>query len=559
MEDPKPAKGIHFADQTGRWEYRSYVDVVRDSLRVSALLRELGLPRGGIVSLILAQPRDFVAAFMGTLLAGGTPSPIATPMGLRGGAQFPDHVARVLRAATPAVVLSDAALFEVAQRAAKTTGSDAVIAQLNWDEAPAPDDAAGRPLADLALLQFTSGSSGHPKGVRVSRENLFNNVEAIHRWLDWSASDSFVSWLPLYHDMGLVGAMLSPMMASTELWLMRPEQFLRAPLRWLEVLGRQGVTGTTAPSFGYAYAARRVKPEDLAGMDFSAWRVAILGAERVDPTAAADFAALVEPHGFTNTSFLPAYGLAESTLAVTGIAPATGARIVKLASDSLRDGAPVTVADSGRLGVDRPEGAGWLTSCGRPMHGIGVRIVDEDDAALPEGHLGEIVVEGTSVAQGYRTDEGDTLDFSPAGRPTGDAGFTMDGELFVLGRIGDSMKVRGRAVHAEDLEAELARLPGIDAGRCAGVFGSVNGIDVAAVIVEEKTTDWVDGVVALLRSLTSDSVCVLVFRGQRGSILRTSSGKPRRRVMWRQIADGEFGGELVLATDPGALAGSRVL
>src|SRR5690606_13127543 len=271
---------------------------------------------------------------------------------------------------------------------------------------------------------------------------------------------------PLYHDMGLIGTFLGSVVAQIDLWLMSPVDFIRSPARWLDCHGRHGVTITTAPNFGYGYATSRVRDEELAGADFSAWRVAMSGAERVDAGVVADFTTRLAPYGFDSRAITPCYGMAETTLAVTGVRPGLGARIVRPAGP-VDTGAPVTVAGTGTLGADRPEEpAGWIASCGRPVPGTAVEIVDDDGTPLPDGTFGEIRVSGTSVADGYETaDPAANRAFGDDGLRTGDAGFLLDGELYVVGRIGDSLKVRGRKVHAEDLEAALVSVPGVPPGR----------------------------------------------------------------------------------------------
>jgi acyl-CoA synthetase (AMP-forming)/AMP-acid ligase II len=543
LDDPAASRGIHFAEANGGWQFQPYTEIARDAQRVATLLVESGARPGDVVSLLVAESTNFVPAFLGTALAGMTPSPIASPVTFQG--HYAEHVAEIVSAADPAVVLVEQSLEDVARQAVRTVGTGRpvvldAIADLPLGEYTRAD------APDVALLQFTSGSSGTPKGVRITPDNLAANVAAIRGWLGVTPDDSCASWLPLYHDMGLIGTFLCSVVSQVDLWQMTPVDFIRSPLRWLECHGRHGVTITTAPNFGYGYTSNRVRPEELDGMDFSSWRAAMNGAERIDPKVAADFAAMLAPHGFRPSAFAPCYGLAEATVAVSGVAPGAGARIVRLA-ESLRTGEAVTIADKGTLGVDRPEDGGrWLTACGAPVPGTAIQIIDEDGTPLPEGHFGEIQVQGTSVAAGYQSSyPGASSNFTADGLRTGDSGFVLDGDLFVVGRVGDSLKIRGRKVHAEDLETTLTGIPGIPAGRCVVALGNSEEGDHAVVIVEAKENAWLESAVALLRSVVDDTVHVSIVKVKRGTIPRTSSGKPRRRLIWRQFQEQELAGDVI--------------
>ncbi|NGN69412.1 fatty acyl-AMP ligase [Streptomyces sp. A7024] len=548
MDDPAADRGIHFCRPDG-WEFRSYAELAGQALATAAYLRS-EVPGGGVVALQVEEPRVFVPAFLGAMYAGLTPAPIASPLTFAGRGAYAEHAAAILRAARPAAVVADPLAAGSAGQAAARADLAAPLVLPGPDEGLlGPGQATGRGAAELALLQFTSGSSGTPKGVRVTPANLDANVRAILAWLGVTDADSCSSWLPLYHDMGLIGTFLGSAVAGIDLWLMAPVDFIRTPAKWLDCHGRYGATITTAPNFGYGYAASRVRDDDLAGADFSNWRVAMSGAERVDARVAADFATRLAPHGMRPSAFAPCYGMAEATLAVSGVAPGVGARIVRTGGP-LTPGAQVTVTGSGLLGRDRPEEPErWLSSCGRPVPGTRIDIVADDGRPLPEGHFGEIRVGGASVAAGYEGAAADASGrFTADGLRTGDAGFLLDGELFVVGRIGDSLKVRGRAVHAEDLEAALGGLPGVPPGRCAVALGTDEGRGRAVVVVEAAAGEWLDPAVTLLRSALGDAARVTFVTARRGTVPRTSSGKPRRRLLWRQASAGELPGEVVHVT-----------
>jgi acyl-CoA synthetase (AMP-forming)/AMP-acid ligase II len=538
LDDPATNRGIHFADSAGGWSFRTYADLACSVADAADRLVDTGLGTGGVVCIALPSGPEFMAAFFGTLVAGGTPSPLAPPLIFRDIGEYRAHMVRLVRVASPSVVVSDDDLLPVMTEAVQVAGLNCPC--LSLPPTGERCELSARPPAELALLQFTSGSSGTPRGVRISWRNLETHVAAVHEWVHWRDNDSVATWLPLYHDMGLIGVLLCSTVRRTDLWLMRPEYFLRSPASWLECLGRFGATITASPTFGYAYAAKKVTSAELAGMDFSHWRVAGVAAERVDSAALDQFAQLVGPNGFRREAFLPAYGLAEATLVLTGSSVGELPSLVSVDRDSLRFGDPVHVLERSFLG--RASGrTDWLVGCGPPLPGIRLCIVDPAGAPLGEGRLGEIVASGPWVAEGYHNAPASGLTtFTQDGLHTGDAGFVLDGELFVLGRMGDSTKVRGRSLYAEDVEARLATIPGVPAGRVVVVFGRFDGLDSIAAVVERGPGEWVEPAARQLRRETSRSTRVLILEVPRFAIPRTSSGKPRRRLLTQELMEGKL-------------------
>jgi fatty-acyl-CoA synthase len=540
LEDPDTDRGIHFAEDAGGWSFRSYAELAGSVAECAGRLQDAGLRTGGIVCIAAPSGPEFVAAFFGALIAGGTPSPVAPPLIFRSADEYVSQLTRQLQAASPCLVVSDADLHPVVAGAAQATGLDCPCLSLPLGGERCEPRA--RPPAELALLQFTAGSSGSPRGVRISWSNLETLIVALRRWVRWRQDDSVASWLPLYHDMGLIGMFLCAVVHRARLWLLRPEQFLRSPASWLACLGRFGATMTASPTFGYAYAAKKVTPAELEGMDFSRWRVAAVGAERVDAAALERFARLVAPSGFRRQAFLPGYGLAEATLALTGSRLGELPLLVAVDRASLRFGDPVRVLERGCLDPAGDQGRGdWLVGCGRPLPGVRLWIVDATGAPLGEGRLGEIVAAGPWVAEGYHgVPSGGASRFAQGRLCTGDAGFLLDGELFVLGRMGDSTKVRGRSLYAEDVEASLAAIPGVPAGRVVVVFGRLDGLDAVAAVVERQRGAWVEAAARRLRSETGRTARVLILEVPRHAIPRTSSGKPRRRLLGQELMEGRL-------------------
>jgi acyl-CoA synthetase (AMP-forming)/AMP-acid ligase II len=404
----------------------------------------------------------------------------------------------------------------------------------------------------VAALQFTSGSTRRPRGIQLSWDNIAANLAVLRRWTGWQDGDGAACWLPLNHDMGFIGCLL-PLSRQGDLWLMRPDQFIRDPLRWLSSLGPGRASHAAAPPFGYAYAARRVRPAQWAALDLSGWRTAIVGAEAIDPGVLRAFTAVAGPAGFDPAAFCPAYGLAENTVAVTAGARGGPGRVLRPDWQRLCFGEPVRVLETGGLtlapaagsgndGAAARDDAGWLAGHGMPLpaDGIGVEIVDVEGAAVPPGTLGEIVVTGQSVAVGY-------VDEAPFGGRvhSGDAGFVYDGELYVLGRMGDSLKLRARSVYVEDLEAKAQAAAGLS--RLALVSVTDGGRPGIAVFAESAPGDWTAHVTQALRGELGPEPEIVIIAGPRGLIRRTSSGKPRRREMWRLWSAGQLRGSRIPA------------
>lgn len=545
VDDPRTDRGLRFLDDRDGWKFHSFASLAERSYGVAAILGDAGVAQGDVVCIFLPTSEPLVAAIFGTWIAGGTISALVPPSMFDDEELYILHVSRILRTACPTVVATDATYYAFVERAVAASGLDATVV---LDVTGRAEHALSpRRRGSVALLQFTSGSSGTPRGVRVSFESLVANIDSIRRWIRMGADDVTATWLPLYHDMGLIGCLLTPSVNASDVWVMRPDQFVRDPGKWLECFGRERASLCASPNFGYGYAARKVSMETLGGCDFSHWRVAIAGAEPVDAGALTLFSEAFGPFGFSNRAFLPAYGLAEATLAVTGSSPNVVARAVQLDWDNLLFGAAVDVLSVSEIGALNHENSlGWLVGSGRPHPGIEVRIVGADGGDVPSGTLGEIFVSGESVALGYTGGEGaGATRFVRGGILTGDAGFLYDGELFVVGRMADSIKIRGRSVYADDLEARLAAGTGIRRGRCVVVARPSRTGGAILAIGECVDAEWSTRAGKILKSYVGEDTPVRVLTGPRGVIRRTSSGKPRRRLMWELDSSGELEADVV--------------
>jgi fatty-acyl-CoA synthase len=517
-------RGVCFASGRDGWDFLSYRELAAAAGGFAARLRRRGVGAGDVVCTAMDTGPDLLATFFGAWAAGATVTPVRPPS-YEPASEYARRVDSVLASARPAATV-------IGRGQAHLLAGSAGGEIWEPDGSTAPVSLA--PASPVAVLQFTSGSSGTPRGVRVSWDNIAANLGLLARHMGWEPGNSIASWVPLHHDMGFMATMLFPVTSQADLWLMQPTQFASNPARWLACFGPSLATHTYAPSFAFGYAARRVPADRLAALDMSGLRVASIGAEVVDPVALDRFARLAAPGGFSPSAFQFGYGLAEHTLIVTGSPPPIPPRIVRIDWAGLTVGAEVSVLDEMRIG-DRPvsPGEGWVGGHGLPFAEVQLQIVDNEGREVPTGHLGQIVVRSPSVAQGYQHRDG----FQPfhGTLATGDAGFIHGQDLFVLGRMGDSIKISARNVYMEDLDGKVAAEAGLSRDRVC-VVGAVRGDGPQIVVfAEAKAGPWKERLAEFLRAELGPEPAITVVDGRRGLIKRTSSGKPRRRLMWEAL------------------------
>jgi len=462
------------------------------------------------------------------------PVPLYPPVRLGRMDEYLAATARMLRVSGARAVVTSRTVARILGRAVADAGPGLDVGVLDAaDLVSGPEAGVGREAADLALVQFSSGSTVDPKPVSLSHANLVSQVDSLMVLVRPTREDVLVSWLPLYHDMGLIGCLLGAVGYPGPLVLIPPEHFLARPALWLRAIGRHRGTISAAPHFAYAYAAERVRDADLEGLSLASWRVALDGAEPITAGALQRFSARFAPSGLDPGALIPVYGLSEASLAVT-FCPA-GRPPLAEALD------PARLAE-GEVSPGRRE----VVSVGRPVPGAEVEVRDEAGAPLPERRLGRIHVRGPSVMQGYLGDEAATGRALRDGwLDTGDLGFHAGGELFVHGRVKDLVIVRGANHAPEEFESALGAIPGLRPG-CAVALGYLppDGEGEELLVLAERSRDAAGRSEALEDAIRA---AVLARTGVRvhavgllepGTLPRTSSGKMRRAEALRRFLAG---------------------
>jgi fatty-acyl-CoA synthase len=521
--------------------HRSYADVRLASFRIAGGLRESGLRRGDLVALVLGDAEQFLETLFGASMAGVIPASLYPPATTSGDlSRYLELTAGILRASGARAVVTSRALASAFETLRATCPELALILPVETLDGPAIEPAAPPSIDDIAFVQFTSGSTAAPKGVALTHRNVSANVDAMNGpdGVATGDGDVGVSWLPLNHDMGLVGMALGPLYAGRSCVLMPPQAFVKRPVEWLRALTRHQGTISFAPNFAFDLCVRRVKDADLNGLDLSRWRIAGCGAEPVHAPTLAAFAARFAAVGFRATSYLPSYGLAEHVLAATFAPRGRAPRVEELSAEELTERRAARPARGDDLAVT-------LVSCGRPFPGHAIRIVAEDGQPLPERQVGEILLTGPSVMLGYYREAELTAEAIRDGwLHTGDLGYLSDGELYVCGRAKDVIIVNGRKYHPQDFEWAVDSLTGVRRGRVVAFGTAAPGRADRVIIVVEPSgtvpgatlTEAIRRQVSDLFGLYVDEV-VLVPSGTVG---RTTSGKVQRTATKARYERGQL-------------------
>jgi fatty-acyl-CoA synthase len=522
-------RGLNFHDPRGQL-VRAYpfAELRRDAIAAARRLIAAGIKPQDRVALIAETSAEFAALFFGAVYAGAWPVPLPLPTSFGGRDSYIEQLRIQLSSCDPALLVFPPEIAEMASQAGDLAGVDAIdwttLAMREAPDAALPEASPD----DIAYLQYSSGSTRFPHGVVITHRALLNNLAAHSHGMELVDSDRCVSWLPWYHDMGLVGCFLSPVANQVSTDYLKTEDFARRPLAWLDLISRnRGTTLSYSPTFGYDICARRISSQTKASdrFDLSRWRVAGNGADMIRPDVMQSFVDAFADAGFKATAFLPSYGLAEATLAVSIMPPGEGIR-VELVEETQLSGVPA--------GEDRPQRYRAIVNCGKPVRDMTIEIRDEDGLPLPDGAIGKVWCQGPSVMSGYfRDPEATAACMADGWLDTGDMGYLSDGYVYIVGRAKDMIIVNGRNHWPQDIEWAVEQLPGFKAGDIAAFsITTPGGEETPAVLVQCRTSD--DAERARLRDEIRERVravtgmnCVIELVPPR-TLPRTSSGKLSR-------------------------------
>ncbi len=534
-------RGLNFHDPRGMLA-RPYLysELRQDALKTAYRLIEEGVQPQDRVALIAETGADFAALFFGCIYAGAWPVPLPLPTSFGGRDSYIDQLAVQMKSADPKLLFYPAELDKMAGDAARSCG----VKGIDWESfATRPAKDVPLPSAqpeDIAYLQYSSGSTRFPHGVAVTHHALLNNLAAHSHGMELCDTDRCVSWLPWYHDMGLVGCLLSPVANQVSADYLKTEDFARRPLAWLDLISSNpGTTLSYSPTFGYDICARRISSQTRASerFDLSRWRVAGNGADMIRPDVMQSFVDAFDDAGFKASAFLPSYGLAEATLAVTIMPPGEGL-IVELVDEGELSGDPQS--------ADKPQRFRAIVNCGKPCRDMAVEIRNSDGATMPERAIGKVWASGPSIMHSYFRDDISTAACLKDGwLDTGDMGYMSQGYVFVVGRAKDMIIINGKNYWPQDIEWAVEQLPGFKAGDIAAFsVTAANGEETPAVLVQCRTTDdsermqLRDTIREKVRSITGMN-CVVELVPPR-TLPRTSSGKLSRAKARNLYLSGEI-------------------
>ena len=539
-------KGLNFHDMRGALErVYPYSEMRADAMKAARQFAAMGIEKGDRVALVAETGAEFAALFCGCIYAGAWPVPLPLPTGFGGKEGYIEQLSVQLDSSDPKILIYPAEIAEMAGAAAERQGCEGQ----SWEDfSERPDPEADLPEADpqdICYLQYSSGSTRFPTGVAVTHEALLHNLYGHASGVNLGENDRVVSWLPWYHDMGLVGCFLSPIANQASVDYIRTEHFARRPLAWLDLISRnQGNTLSYSPTFGYDICARRISSQSNVGerLDLSRWRTAGNGADMIRPDVMQNFVNAFAGAGFRASAFTPSYGLAEATLAVTVMPPGEGIR-VELVEEERLSGRP--------RDLSRPARYRAIVNCGRPLPGMEVEIRGEDDNPRGDHQIGKVWCRGKSVMHSYFRNEEATEDCLVANADgevwldTGDMGYMADGYLFIVGRAKDMIIINGKNHWPQDIEWAVEQLPGFNHGDIAAFSVETdNGEEAPAVLVHCRVSEPEERI--KLRNQIADKVrgvtgmnCVVELVPPR-SLPRTSSGKLSRAKAKKLYLSGEI-------------------
>ncbi len=526
---------VHLCAEDGQVTTLSYAQLYQQSRQVAAGLARNGVEPGDAVAIMLPTGLEYLSSFLGIQIAGGIPVPIYPPARAK---QIEDHFrrhGRILDNAEVRYLIT----FEQVKQVSRLLMAQTDSVKKLLTHTDLMSSGAGRPVPEvtldadsIAFIQYTSGSTGDPKGVVLTQANLLDSIRCMAQALDVTPRDVFVSWLPLYHDMGLIGAWLGSLVCGFPLVLMSPLSFLHRPLQWLQVIEKFSGTLSGGPNFAYELCLRRIDAGETKNLDLSSWRIAFNGAEPVSHTTLQRFSERFSECGFPAQAMTPVYGLAEATLGVAFTPVGRGPRLDRIDRDELFRSARAVPANAKAAQLE-------CVSCGVPIPEFEVRIVDARGHELPDRAEGELEFKGPSVTQGYyRNATATTALVRGDWRRSGDRGYLAAGELYLTGRDKDVVIRAGRNLYPYALEQAIADIAGVRRG-CVAVFGAMHpddGTERLVVVAECRDIEpqqaagireQIEALAMTHLGLAADEVILAPPQ----TILKTSSGKIRRSAL----------------------------
>ena len=541
---------IYLREEDGHETPITYGDLWRESTAVANGLVARGLGRRDTVALMLRTEREFFSAFFGILIAGCVPVPMYPPFRADRIEEYAQRQVRILRNANARLMIT---FQEVEKIASLLTGQAPSLESVVTGSSLTGHEAAvagslqrWRTIhdgAEPALIQYTSGSTGQPKGVVLTHANLLANIRALASGLEVRGDDVMVSWLPLYHDMGLIGAWLGTLYVGAPLALMSPLAFLARPARWLWSLSAHRGTLSPAPNFAYDLCSHRIDDTELDGLDLSAVRVLLNGSEAVRPETLTRFIERFEPYGLKPEALAPVYGLAECSVGLAAPPPGRGPLIDTIQRRRFQETGYADPCDAGEDGVLQ------FVSCGRALPNHEIRVVDADGHRVADRREGHVQFTGPSATAGYYRNPDATRELVRADGwlETGDLGYLIDGELFLTGRHKDLIIKAGRNLQPHEAEEVVAGVPGVRKG-CVAAFGvSDPGRGTERFVIVAETRQTSQEARAALEAAIIERVATamgvppdVIVLSPPGSVLKTSSGKIRRSATREAYTTGQL-------------------
>jgi len=536
-------RGYYFLNSESKEEFFSFAALKKEAQRFATAYRLSGVKPQDRVALILPDPKDFVLAFLGAVYCGAVPVPMYPPLSLGRLESYIENAVSILNASRACLLVTSKQVETVLwPTIARTPALKDIVTidKLLKPSAYNVDFLPYRPLLDDHLfLQFTSGSTSEPKGVCVTHRSLYENVYVTHETLRTDQEvDHGVSWLPLYHDMGLIGFVLAPLYRELNITFIPTLQFIKRPTIWLETIQRKKATVSFAPNFAYALLTKRVNKEQATQLDLSSLKLLGCGAEPIQADTLQKFINHFAVSGLNPQVFVPSYGMAEATLAVTFCRPGSTYKVDKIDAHAYHEQGRAIPNENGQMSI---------VSCGFTFPNHEVRVVNEQGQKLPDRYVGEIIFKGPSVAAGYfDRQEATHAAFKEDWLHTGDLGYLVDGELFVCGRKKDLIIVNGRNYYPQTIEWSVEHVAGVRKGNVVAFSVPSEGSESLIVVCEAHAgvdahtiKNHITQAVAGAFGLTPLDIVLLLP----GTLPKTSSGKLQRQKTRALYLKNQLGAE----------------